>query len=111
MSGVLDNVKVGDKLYVTSRLRKSIEIVEKVTKFHVITRNGKYRKSGDSVGGDGWTNSYARPASEEDIENVSKEIARNMMLATCRKINFDSLSDAQLEQILKIVNPDLLNGK
>lgn len=71
MSGVLDNVKVGDKLFVTSRWRKAIEVVE----------------------------------------NIRKEIARKMMLAGCRKINFDNLTDTQLEQILKIVNPDLLNGK
>lgn len=110
MSGVLDNVKVGDKLFVTSRWRKSIDTVEKVTKLHVITSNCKYRKSGDSVG-DGWTHSFARPATEEDIENIRKEIARNNMLAKCRDINFDSLTDSQLEQILETVNPDLLNGK
>lgn len=110
MSGVLDNVKVGDRLFVTGRWNKSIETVEKVTKLHVITRNGKYRKSGCSVG-DGWTHSYARLATAEDIENVRKEIARSKMLAKCRDINFGSLTDSQLEQILEIVNPDLLNGK
>lgn len=104
MSGVLDNVKVGDKLFVAGRWHKSIETVEKVTKLHVITLSGKYRKNGYSVG-DGWTHSYARPATEKDVEIIRKEVARNKLLAKCRDINFSNLTDSQLEQILEIVNP------
>jgi hypothetical protein len=106
MNGILDNVKVGDKLLVTSMWAKRIVTVEKVLKANIIAGGSKYRKStGYKYPIDAWNITSARPATEEDIENVSKEIARNMMLAGCRKINFDNLTDTQLEQILEIVNP------
>lgn len=106
MNGTLENVKVGDKLFVSHRWSRGIETVIKVTKLHVITETGKYRKTGYSVG-DGWTCSYARPATDEDIENVRKEVARQNILHSCRNINFDSLSDSQLEAILKIVKQEV----
>lgn len=86
-------------------MNKTIK-VEKVLKANIIAGGSKYRKStGYKYPIDAWNITSARPATEEDIENVCKEIAKGMMLASCRKIDFDSLTDAQLEQILEIVNP------
>ena len=45
------------------------------------------------------------------MEYFRKKVRRQRMISQCRDIIFDGLSDSQLEQILEIVNPDLLNGK
>jgi hypothetical protein len=112
MNGVLDNVKVGDKLIMTSRWNRAILTVEKVQKNFVIAKGYKFRKSsGSLVSSDCWTSASAKIATEEDLEDSRKEVRRQRMISKCRDINFYSLTDTQLEQILKIVNPDFLNGK
>lgn len=62
------------------------------------------RKYGRDVVVAGITHDPDCPCQEGDSKKCD-------MLAGCRKINFDNLTDTQLEQILKIVNPNLLNGK
>lgn len=112
MNGVLDNVKVGDKLIMTNQWYTSIITVEKVQKNFVIANSYKFRKSdGSLVTSDSWSSASARIATEGDLENLRKEVNRQKMISNCRDIDFGNLSDSQLEQILEIVNPDLLNGK
>lgn len=105
MSGVLDDVKVGDKLLVTSRWTKRIVTVEKVLKANIIANSVKYRKSdGYECPIDAWNIASARPLTDEDIESIKKENRRLKMASAIRQIDFDGLTDTQLEQILEITN-------
>lgn len=77
MSGVLDNVKVGDKLIMTSRWNRTILTVEKAQKNFVIAKGYKFRKSnGTLVSSDCWTSASAEIATEEDLEDFRKEVRR-----------------------------------
>lgn len=112
MNGILDNAKVGDKLIMTSRWNRAILTVEKVQKNFVIAKSYKFRKSSGTLVSSGcWTFASAKIATEEDLENFRKDVRRQRMISQCRDIIFEQLSDSQLEQILEIVNPELLNGK
>lgn len=101
----LENAKVGDSLIVTHRWNKQLLTVEKVHKNFVISGSYKFRKSdGSLVTSDSWNTSTAKLATQEDIDAFRKEVKRHKMISQCRDINFESLSNSQLEQILEIVN-------
>lgn len=101
----LENVKVGDKLIMTSRWNQSILTVEKVQKNFVIANSYKFRKSdGSLVSSDRWSLTTAKIATEKDLEAFKKVVLRNKMIGQCRDIIFEKLSDFQLEQILEIAN-------
>lgn len=96
----LENVKVGDKLLVRNRCWEDIEIVEKLTKTLVITKRHRFRiRDGFSIPTDKWINTYAKPATLEDIErNI-----RRKNIQTCKNIDYDKLTDSQLERIINII--------
>lgn len=97
----LENVKVGDKLLVRNRCWEDIEIVEKVTKTLVITKRHRFRiRDGYSIPMGKWINTYAKPATLEDIErNI-----RRKNIQFCKETDYDNLTDSQLERIIDIIN-------
>lgn len=102
MSRVLDNVKVGDRLFVSNGLTEGIEVVERLTQTLVITKYHRFKKqSGKRQGDERWCALYARLATDEDIAMIN----RMRMIRKCENINFQLLTNSQLDQILKIVNP------
>lgn len=97
----MENVKVGDKLLVRNRYWENIEIVEKVTKTLVITKRHRFRiRDGYSIPTDKWINTYAKPATPEDIE---RNIRRGN-IQFCKDTDYDKLTDSQLERIINIIN-------
>ena len=101
----LENAKVGDLLIVTRRWNKQLLTVEKVHKNFVIAGCYKFRKTtGTLVTSDSWSTSTAKLATQEDIDAFRKEVKRHKMISQCWDIEFGSLSDSQLEQILEIAN-------
>lgn len=101
----LDNAKVGDILIVTHRYNKQLLTVEKVHKNFVIAGFYKFHKTtGSLVTSDSWSASTAKLATQEDIDAFRKEVKRHKMVSQCRDIDFTSLTNSQLEQILEIVN-------
>lgn len=101
----LENVKVGDKLLVRSRGRRSLQTVTRITATLVITNSDRFSKqTGKAHGYDSWSHTYAEPATAEDIESITREIRRKSLIFKCQGIDFESLSDSQLEQILEIAN-------
>lgn len=101
----LENAKVGDLLIVTHRYNKQLLTIEKVQKNFVISGSYKFRKTtGSLVSSDSWSTSTAKLATQEDIDAFRKEVRRHKMVNQCRDIDFASLSDSQLEQILEITN-------
>lgn len=108
MDGVLDKVKVGDKLIMTSHWNTSILTVEKVYKNFVIANKFKFRKTnGFLVTDDRWGGASATPATDKALLAYQKEVNRRKMLAKCRDIRFEELSDSQLSQILSVINVDI----
>lgn len=101
----LENVKVGDKLIVRTSYNECIETVERITATLVITKYHRFnKKRGEALGGDAWTHIWATPASTKDVERIKKVIKRRNLVTKCENIKFKNLTDAQLEDILKIAN-------
>lgn len=102
----LENAKIGDKLLVLfPHDVKGIETVERITATLVITKRHRFiKKSGKAQGSDSWSYTYAKIATPEDAEKISQEVKRKNLIRKCENINFNILSDTQLEQILEIVN-------
>lgn len=100
----LENVKVGDKLLIQSRWNRRLATVDRLTPTLVIAGGERFKKaSGNSVG---HSEHYiwATLATDEDVEDVRREIRRNRMIRQCEDIRFHDLADSQLEQILGIAN-------
>lgn len=100
----LENVKVGDKLLVTSRGNDEIKTVTKVTKTQVTCDTSKFRKTdGRLIGSDIWWSSYAKPATDEDIARVEREITYRMMANTIKSVDAYSLPYEELKRIYNIL--------
>lgn len=99
----LENVKVGDLLFVSGNLSYgSLEIVIRITDTLVITKNRRFKKkSGLAFGSDTWCRFSARPATDDDIAMI----ARKKNIRKCKEINFENLTDTQLQEILNIAYP------
>lgn len=102
----LENAKVGDKLLVLFPYNvKGIETVERITATLVITKYHKFiKKTGKAQGSDSWSYTYAKLATPEDAENISREVESKNLIRKCENIKFNTLSYSQLEQILEIAN-------
>lgn len=100
----LENVKIGDKLLVRNRYGECIEIVMKVTKTLVVTKYHKFRiKDGYSIPTDKWINTYGKPATQEDINRIMEANTRRKNIKICRDMDYDKLTDSQLERIINII--------
>lgn len=107
MNESLENVKVGDKLLVRTSYEEYIETVERITATLVITKLHRYiKKSGKGQGSSAWSFIWAAPASDKDVERISNAVKRRKLIRKCESIKFSDLSDAQLEEFLKIVNAE-----
>ncbi len=108
----LDNVKVGDKLFVFNNLVKGIEIVERLTQTLVITKFHRFvKKTGRLYGSDSWNTMYARPASEQDELNIKEEKRRAELIRACNHINYAGFTTPQLESIISFIKNIKDNGK
>lgn len=97
----LENVKVGDTLFVSNGMYEYLEKVVRLTKTLVITKVHRFnRGNGRLCGSDAWNILYARLATDEDVAMIR----RKQMIHRCENIDFSLLTSAQLEQILEIAN-------
>ena len=108
MNGVLDNVKVGDKLRVRDRELEFVDIVARLTATLVVTKLGrKYKKkNGGLYSGSEWSYEYAEPLTPEAERRIAIETRHKKLVRKCREISMESLTDSQLEAILKIANKE-----
>ena len=101
----LENVKVGDRLLVRNSYGEGIETVERITKTLVFTRYRAYRiKDGYSTSSDKWNYIHAGIATQEDINRIMEANTRRKNIKICRDMDYDKLTDSQLERIIKIIN-------
>lgn len=72
--GKVENLKPGDKVFVSGRFGRSLHTVEKITPKGFIKVNGSlYNQNGYERGGDPWSFTSIHPASEEEIIAYNKE--------------------------------------
>lgn len=97
----LENVKVGDTLFVSNGTDSFLETVKRLTQTLVITKHHRYaKKNGKLLGGACWAVFYARLAADEDVAMMRYK----QLIRRCEDINFSLLTSTQLEQILEIAN-------
>lgn len=105
MKNELNNVRPGDKLIVNTQFHKGVEVVERTTATLVITKYHRFnKKSGKALGGDTWSYVWASIGTEEEIGQIQQEAYRRNLISKCERIEFNKLSNSQLEAVLKIVN-------
>lgn len=108
----LENVKVGDKLYVSNRFFEDIEIIERITQTLVITKFHRFVKdTGLLYGCNSWNIMYARPASEEDELYIQEKKRRTELIHACKHINYEGFTTPQLESIISFIKNIKDNGK
>ena len=90
MNNSLENVKVGDYIYVSNGMTSGIECVERITATLVITKCRRFsKKDGLSRCSDMWSRWTARPATQAAIaEQIYKKYVRQ-----CENIDFKKLSN------------------
>lgn len=97
----LENVRVGDKLFVESRHYDGVVTVERITATLVITKLYRFnKKTGKAQGRDSWPSIWARPATDDDITQAY----RKRLIRKCEGLSFELLTVEQMENILKIAN-------
>ena len=99
MANWIENLKVGDKVFIEHRYGCSLRTVEKITSAGNIKTNGIwFNSNGREKGGDAWNKCYLAEATEEEIvrfqQNVVIQKALKLMSET-RKISY--------EQAIKII--------
>lgn len=101
----LKELKVGDRIFKTGTVYELPRIltVERVTKTQAISGNYRFRlkyiSSIECLGRPAYSRIWFRLATDEDVEEVEK--AENV--ARLRKVNFSTLTNKQIKQILKII--------
>lgn len=107
----LDNVKVGDKLYISCRGDSRIDIVTRVTKTQVIAGKIRFRKKDGWTMASSWNMEFARPATEQDEINIQERKKRMELIYACKHINYERFSSPQLESIISFIKNIKDNGK
>lgn len=93
-----DNLKVGDNVFVSGRLGRSLCQVEKITpKGFIKVAGSLYTKEGFVRGSDGWNFTSICPASDEEIKEFRKEKFVHDVIKKLR-----SVTELQYEQAVAI---------
>lgn len=105
MANWIENLKVGDKVFIEYRYCRSLRTVEKNTAAGNIKVNGIwFNSNGREKGGDAWNKCYLSEATEEEIirfqQNVVIQNALKLMSET-KKINYE-----QATKIIQLLTSD-----
>lgn len=79
MSKVLDGVKVGDKLLVTSYGTERIEVVDRTTATRVTCGAIQFMRNGTRFGEGNWVRCSARPAVPADVFRIADRAERHKL--------------------------------
>ena len=103
--GDLKNAKVGDKLFITQMFSKRsfIATVIRTTKTRVeVECSYIFNRNGDTIPSSLF-HGCARMATENDVYEIKKKRERIDLIYKCKKIDFNTLTNGQMKEILKIV--------
>lgn len=101
----LENIKVGDKVILSSRYNDEVIEVTRLTKTQIICGASKFnRRTGYRVGSDRWSVTKIKIATDEDIRRIEREHSRRKLISyITRYTGYQYLSDEKLEQIYNIL--------
>lgn len=95
MSDWIENLKVGDYVFVSWRMGTSLRKVQKITPKGNIKVNGiMFNKNGSERGGDVWSNRYLSEATPEAIKSFRDEITIKKAIKLMREIKTITLEQA-----------------
>jgi hypothetical protein len=99
MKNWIENLKVGDYVFVRCRLGQSLEKVEKITpKGYIKVRTTLFNKDGSERGGDVWNKYFISEATPERIKVFQEKQIINKAISIMR-----SKTEITLEQANKII--------
>lgn len=100
----LKDLKAGDKVIIRNRWNNRIGTIERVTKTQIIVNGYKFRReNGSQINGDSWTPSRIEVLTEEELQRIKTQNAKNMMKRYIQNFVFDDLSYEQIEQVYNIL--------
>ena len=105
MANWIENLQVGDKVFIEHRYGRYLRTVEKITSARNIKVNGIwFNSSGREKGGDTWNKCYLTEATAEEIvrfqQNVVVQKALKLMSET-KKISYE-----QATKIIQLLTSD-----
>ena len=103
MKNWIENLKVGDYVFVSWRMETSLRRVEKITPKGNIKVNGiMFNKNGSERGGDVWSKCYLSEATPEAIKLFQEEITIKKAIKLMREIK--SLTIEQANKIIELLD-------
>ena len=103
----LENVSVGDELYISYNRTSRFAKVSRITPTQVLAGNSRFRKKdGYLVGRGDWDYTSARLATPEDRVAVAERIARNNSIAKIKRARLSRLSTETLVAIYNLIGDE-----
>lgn len=76
----LKDLKAGDKVIIRDRWNDRVGTIGRVTKTQIIVNGSKFRRGdGSQINGDRWTPARIAVLTEEELQRIKKQNAKNMM--------------------------------
>lgn len=99
------NVKVGDKVIVSSRNGDYITTVERITPSgRIKTKEGyAFRSDGSQIGGDPWYTMHMYEYAEERAQKIMKKMVIDKAYSKMRRINYDDITYEMARDFLDIL--------
>ena len=95
MSNWIENLKVGDYVFVSWRMGTSLRKVEAITPKGNIKVNGMiFNKNGSERGGDVWSKCYLNEATPEEIKSFREELTIKKAIKLMREIKTINIEQA-----------------
>ena len=95
MSNWIENLKVGDYVFVSCRMGTSLRKVEAITPKGNIKVNGMiFNKNGSERGGDVWSKCYLSEATSEEIKSFREELTIKKAIKLMREIKTINIEQA-----------------
>ena len=103
MSNWIENLKVGDYVFVSWRMGTSLRKVEAITQKGNIKVNGMiFNKNGSERGGDVWSKCYLNEVTPEAIKSFREELTIKKAIKLMREIK--SITIEQANKIIELLD-------
>ena len=114
MRNWLENIEVGQPVIVKGQWHKLIDKVQRLTKTQIILEQTytRYRRSdGKAIGASSSFHPNICEATIEEIQKIQHSFARKNMINQIKKCNLNSMDDAKLVKIFKLVDEGVSGEK
>lgn len=101
----LDELKIGDKVFVKSIYSTRLATIKRITPTGQININEssvKFNRYGKEMAHQGWGHSYLSEWTQEEETELIRIADRKQILYKLSKFDYNILTDEELHQVLKI---------